>query len=710
MNERNIDSSLEIVALDQDCHLDSDINAEDDIDNGDGNTDRTFSIFRITDPYPSANTQNVVINLGQISYNSSENDDDFLASEQLSLFEGESDCEIVVASDEEQEIVKAIREEITQMVVVEMKDELELLDKPLAIKSGKESLTFGNSVVGLDPRLKEEIHKMRKLDRILEKKVKQEKAVKRERIILGKQLKSELWHLLNEKKLISGDEKKNTERFLALELPLSHNAGICTDDDQVATESSCCSPVFPTQPPEIMTDKKPSNGKTYGRSNSLEKNSSNEIKTSDRSSMDERNSVDFNLETSSYVSSSTNIDHRRNSAEVYIGKKPSKSKRNAVERNYRSGHNKKNFIKRNIQLATGAQNIIAMTDEEKRRLEVLLADITEEDSDEILSAFQHADSQLMGNGCWLDMEDKERLDEIDSKLKLLLPTDDFESLTIVPPSYLLPGLEIPSNETENRLEMLLENDGLGEKVLRANKEERELKARLQEIDEQLSQLTLRPNTINMEREAPKLSEEQLQDLLANCARWMHSCSSNLSDSGQTIVSIKDIIYEHPHHLDAQTLHQLLVDAGSSRYQMSSATTSPNALGTGSDFSRYNKDIVSALSFVQDDSSLSLEGNITLPKCCHSTSSVQKDTISPECDVVHTVNQSELPSHLFWKRHIKINGHSANAPSPSISSLKPFLPRIDNNRNGHLVSRPASSQPRLSNGSQTSHRPSSSTTL
>lgn len=43
--------------------------------------------------------------------------------------EGESDCEIVVASDEEQEIVKAIREEITQMVIVEMKDELELLDK-----------------------------------------------------------------------------------------------------------------------------------------------------------------------------------------------------------------------------------------------------------------------------------------------------------------------------------------------------------------------------------------------------------------------------------------------------------------------------------------------------------------------------------------------------------------------------------------------------
>lgn len=132
-------------------------------------------------------------------------------------------------------------------------------------------------------------------------------------------------------------------------------------------------------------------------------------------------------------------------------------------------------------------------------------------------------------------------------------------------------------------------------------------------------------------------------------------------------------------------------------------------GTGSNFSGYSKYFVSSLSYVQDDSSLSLEGNITLPISGHSTSSDQKETISPECDiVVHTENQSELPSHLFWKRHIKINGHSANVSSSSISSLKPFLPRID--RNGRLVSRPASSQSRLGNDSQTSHRPSSSTTL
>lgn len=66
--------------------MDSDISVEDDTDDEDGNTDRKSSIFRFTDPYPSANRQDSVINLGQISCNSSENDDDFLASKQLSLF------------------------------------------------------------------------------------------------------------------------------------------------------------------------------------------------------------------------------------------------------------------------------------------------------------------------------------------------------------------------------------------------------------------------------------------------------------------------------------------------------------------------------------------------------------------------------------------------------------------------------------------------
>ena len=49
----------------------------------------------------------------------------------LCLFwaEGESEEEVEVASDEEKDIVKAIREEITQLIAAEMKDELEIYNR-----------------------------------------------------------------------------------------------------------------------------------------------------------------------------------------------------------------------------------------------------------------------------------------------------------------------------------------------------------------------------------------------------------------------------------------------------------------------------------------------------------------------------------------------------------------------------------------------------
>ena len=51
---------------------------------------------------------------------------------------------------------------------------------------------------------------------------------------------------------------------------------------------------------------------------------------------------------------------------------------------------------------------------------------------------------------------------------------------------------------ESRLEMLMENDFLGEKVLRDNKEQRDLKARLQEIDDRLSRLASTPLALEEE--------------------------------------------------------------------------------------------------------------------------------------------------------------------------------------------------------------------
>lgn len=38
----------------------------------------------------------------------------------------------------------------------------------------------------------------------------------------------------------------------------------------------------------------------------------------------------------------------------------------------------------------------------------------------------------------MDKEEKQRLEEIDGRLKMLLPAEDFESITSVTPSYILP--------------------------------------------------------------------------------------------------------------------------------------------------------------------------------------------------------------------------------------------------------------------------------
>lgn len=71
----------------------------------------------------------------------------------------------------------------------------------------------------IDPRVKEALLQMRKFDRILEKRVRRERRVKRERISLQKRLREELDELNRERPAdckSTKDELVNTERFLSL--------------------------------------------------------------------------------------------------------------------------------------------------------------------------------------------------------------------------------------------------------------------------------------------------------------------------------------------------------------------------------------------------------------------------------------------------------------------------------------------------------------
>ena len=102
-----------------------------------------------------------------------------------------ADDGVDVDSEEENEIMKEIKAEISKQMREEMKSELEVY------KQGIEALEQGQlpgakvkdtkeeeGLENMEPKMKEAILKMRKLDKILAKKIKKEKEVKRDRLLL----------------------------------------------------------------------------------------------------------------------------------------------------------------------------------------------------------------------------------------------------------------------------------------------------------------------------------------------------------------------------------------------------------------------------------------------------------------------------------------------------------------------------------------------
>lgn len=88
--------------------------------------------------------------------------------------------------------MKEIKAEISKQMREEMKSELEVYKEGMeALEQGtlpgargRDASTEEEGLEDMEPKLREAILKMRKLDRILTKKVKREKEVKRDRLIL----------------------------------------------------------------------------------------------------------------------------------------------------------------------------------------------------------------------------------------------------------------------------------------------------------------------------------------------------------------------------------------------------------------------------------------------------------------------------------------------------------------------------------------------
>nr|XP_022328864.1 fibrous sheath-interacting protein 1-like [Crassostrea virginica] len=392
---------------------------------------------------------------------------------------------IDVDSEEENEIMKEIKAEISKQMREEMKSELEVY------KEGMEALEQGTlpgargrdpskeeeGLEDMEPKLREAILKMRKLDRILTKKVKREKEVKRDRLILERRIKEEIAAMKTDGKGENREEKNNTEKYLALTLPPRHNEGVSLSE---------------TTGPDVFTTEL--NEADYP---GLRKDQQQKDKTQRSDGATSQNHSDTHSEHGSEMSTE------------------SKKRK----------HRRKNFIKRNKELAKDAGSEVAMTDEEKIRVEGLLKDLDElpellEDEDGAESCYQIA--VRPGEGFCPDPDEMRVLDGIDSRLKELLPPEEFEEVTARRPQTHHNKLFTPVGFKNSSFEHF------GERALMENKEQREIKSRLQRIEDELSKLH---NPEEIEIETPDtLSEDQLNDLLDQCARSLSRSTIMGTDS------------------------------------------------------------------------------------------------------------------------------------------------------------------------------------
>ncbi|RMX44339.1 hypothetical protein pdam_00024617 [Pocillopora damicornis] len=337
----------------------------------------------------------------------------------------------------------------------------------------------------LDPKVRKGLERIRKLDAILADKLKKEKEVKIHRRQLEKKWREELNQL---------DQQREQEGHGKIDLGVSHALalGPPTDDYVPADEEEpLLTPLFATQP---LADER--------------KHSSSPSDRGVTSSCDSWTEQDIDdVENKG----SKRTPKRRGS------KQSSKTKRK-----------EQNFVKRNIELAADAGNLIPMTEAEKKRLDELLSDET--DLLMVENAYSEGLSLTAGEGFTLDCESKASLAEIDSKLQELVPQEEIDLLANQ--ENWEPHKQLDHTpQTDSSSEISTDTIGLGERILREEKEMRDMKSRLLAIEAELQ--TLYRETGN-ESEAG-LSEEILARLIDVSSRTT-SRSTTVSESVMSALS------------------------------------------------------------------------------------------------------------------------------------------------------------------------------
>lgn len=155
---------------------------------------------------------------------------------------------------------------------------------------------------------------------------------------------------------------------------------------------------------------------------------------------------------------------------------------------------KVDFVNRNKELAGHAQDNVLLTEEERNRLNELLAD----DSNLLLVENPFSTQPLTNQNAYSYSDAEIRsIDDIDAKLRDLIPEDDYELVSIITQTPVdrsrlptSPRDEIFINHAISNSELgLAETDiECGERILQEKKDERELSQRLKNIDYDLKRL------------------------------------------------------------------------------------------------------------------------------------------------------------------------------------------------------------------------------
>ncbi|XP_051723494.1 fibrous sheath-interacting protein 1-like isoform X5 [Ctenopharyngodon idella] len=230
-----------------------------------------------------------------------------------------------------------------------------------------------------DPELGKAIRKMKRLDRILALKATAEREVKQK----GMKQHQRLWQELQTVSLrMSSNEMENTRRFLAL---TPDNSQDCEEVDFIS--------VFETEVLDLKYD------------------------TNMRQEMDEHTQVECvaHAEVGQQVMEDQTADGRRCGA--------ARSKR------------RQDFVKKNIELVGASGNPVLLTQQERERIEELLKDLEEEQSDsDLLAEPQGSLEENTGDRVLWDMrqrrEEERRLREIQQELQLLEETQQNSSFRL----------------------------------------------------------------------------------------------------------------------------------------------------------------------------------------------------------------------------------------------------------------------------------------